>query len=533
MNLRSSNDVGVSTWTVTIMFMDKPQLSVGSQMQSDAPPVFDNKLLLDSEDKSQFSGGSLTQSDARPVFQSVATALQQRLPESDTLFLLPHWGSIPCWNKHQKIEFHYFVQQGLPLKSGTRTEKEFGTGHVKKENDGVLRTTIDSDKSGTNRKKTQGLHTSSSSSSTSNEFYVVDSEMKRHDPFKDSYQWLLSVSFHLKGKTIADKGNVVHKDIVAKLRPYLTSLPEGILIYFPSNDRIPPWDKTRKIGFDLYLTPHDLRSSSLSLSGFKNLKKLGRGDIKQDSNSQITTNLHFEPTEPSKGTGDNFPVLYNLGKNNLMFDRQPNPGPGKNKGKGVEDVTPIEHEQSFSSADYHLPPPEFHGVTVKNVDQGYQEKAPTRNFGSTARDYTLEFPELSAPAQTNQLAATRSAPRVKPETAQGGGSTASLFRHSDDVTPKIDQVSQEKASIPPQKFASTARDYESKFPALGAQTGKTTATPPAPVKPETVVQGGGKMASSWSRTLTSASTPETYEFVETEFPTLSSTNKKNRGQKKS
>ncbi|KAJ3967175.1 hypothetical protein EV361DRAFT_513088 [Lentinula raphanica] len=188
MNLRSSNDVGVSTWTVTIMFMDKPQLSVGSQMQSDAPPVFDNKLLLDSEDKSQFSGGSLTQSDARPVFQSVATALQPRLPESDTLFLLPHWGSIPCWNKHQKIEFHYFVQQGLPLKSGTRTEKEFGTGHVKKKKDGVLRTTIDSDKSGTNPKKTEDLHTSSSSSSTSNEFYVVDSEMNRHDPFKDSYQ---------------------------------------------------------------------------------------------------------------------------------------------------------------------------------------------------------------------------------------------------------------------------------------------------------------------------------------------------------
>ncbi|KAJ3842531.1 hypothetical protein F5878DRAFT_382701 [Lentinula raphanica] len=270
------------------------------------------------------------------------------------------------------------------------------------------------------------------------------------------------------------------------------------------------------------------------MSGFKNLKKLGHGDIKQDSNSQITTNLHFEPTEPSKGTGDNFPVLYNLGQNNLMFDRQPNPGPGKNKGKGAEDVTPIEHEQSFSSADYHLPPPEFHGVTVKNVDQGYQEKAPTRNFGSTARDYTLEFPELSAPAQTKQLAATRSAPRVKPETAQGGGSTASLFRHSDDVTlKKIDQVSQEKASFPPQKLASTARDYESKFPALGAQTGKTTATPPAPVKPETVVQGGGKMASSWSRTLTSASTPETYEYAESEFPTLPSTNKKNRGQKKS
>ncbi|KAJ3967176.1 hypothetical protein EV361DRAFT_513055 [Lentinula raphanica] len=192
-----------------------------------------------------------------------------------------------------------------------------------------------------------------------------------------------------------------------------------------------------------------------------------------------------------------------------MFDRQPNPGPGKNKGKGVEDVTPIEHEQSFSSADYHLPPPE--------------EKAPTRNFGSTARDYTLEFPELSAPAQTNQLAATPSAPRVKPETAQGGGSTASLFRHSDDVTSKkIDQVSQEKASISPQKFASTARDYESKFPALGAQTGKTTATPPAPVKPETVVQGGGKMASSWSRTLTSASTPKTYKYADSEFPTVSS-----------
>ncbi|KAJ3769302.1 hypothetical protein FB446DRAFT_706333 [Lentinula raphanica] len=294
MNLQSINDVGVSRWTVTILFVSKLELSGSSQMQSDAPPVFDNKVLL--EDKSQFSGtGSLTQSDANAVFQNMATALQPHLPGSDTLFVLPHWGSIPSWNKYQKIEFHYFVQQGLPLKSGTRTEKEFGTGYVEKNEDGTPKTSI-------------RLNTKFSYQDSMN-FYLVDFQMKRHDPYSEpdnSYRWTLSVNFHLKATT-DDEGDVVHKDIVAKLQSDVASLTESTLIYFPSHIQIPPWTNQR-IYFDLFLTPHDPRGPPSSRS-LKFLKKFGSGSVKQASKSRgVMTRLTFESSGPSEGTGDNFPV---------------------------------------------------------------------------------------------------------------------------------------------------------------------------------------------------------------------------------
>ncbi|KAJ3967174.1 hypothetical protein EV361DRAFT_513045 [Lentinula raphanica] len=494
MNLQSINDVGVSRWTVTILFVSKLELSGSSQMQSDAPPVFDNKVLL--EDKSQFSGtGSLTQSDANAVFQNMATALQPHLPGSDTLFVLPHWGSIPSWNKYQKIEFHYFVQQGLPLKSGTRTEKEFGTGYVEKNEDGTPKTSI-------------RLNTKDSMN-----FYLVDFQMKRHDPYT----------------TTDDEGDVVHKDIVAKLRSDVASLTESTLIYFPSHIQIPPWTNQR-IYFDLFLTPHDPRGPPSSRS-LKFLKKFGSGSVKQASKSRgVMTRLTFESSGPSEGTGDNFPVLRQHGHNNEFI------------------WTPISVAVGGEPKQR---------TTPKNLKVEEEKVPPT--LRSTAQNYTSEFPPLSAPAQTGESTATHSAP-VKPETAQGGGSMASLFQH--DVTLKnVDQkvpsappqksrkhkskfpmlktnkfaatrsasveseavqgggsmtslfqhsdvtsknVDQKVPSTPPQEFASTARDYKSKFPALDPQMKTLTATHSAPIEPETVREGGN-MASSWSQALTSES----------------------------
>ncbi|KAJ3751668.1 hypothetical protein EV360DRAFT_76022, partial [Lentinula raphanica] len=398
MNLQSINDVGVSRWTVTILFVRKLELSSSSQMQSDAPPVFDNKVLL--EDKSQFSGtGSLMQSDANAAFQNMATALQPHLPGSDMLFVLPHWGSIPSWNKYQKIEFHYF--------------KEFGTGYVEKNEDGTPKTSI-------------RLNTKFSYQDSMN-FYLVDFEMKRHDPYSepdDSYRWTLSVNFHLKATT-DDEGDVVRKDIVAKLRSDVASLTEGTLIYFPSHIQIPPWTNQR-IYFDLFLTPRDPRGPPPSRS-LKFLKKFGSGSVKQASKSQgVMTRLTFESSGPSEGTGDNFPMLRQHGHNNNEFIWTP-----------ISDGEPKQ------------------GTTPKNLKVEEEKVPPTQEFRSTAQNYTSEFPPLSAPAQTGESAATHSAP-VKPETAQGGGSMASLFQH--DVTLK--NVDQKVPSAPPQK----SRKHKSKFP---------------------------------------------------------------------
>ncbi|KAJ3774148.1 hypothetical protein FB446DRAFT_729925 [Lentinula raphanica] len=384
MNHLALNVVGDRDLTVTIMFNDEPKIAGDFELQ--APTL---------------------------IFRDFANALETRLSEHPSLFVLPGRGSIPRLEQDRRIGFRYFVQEGLPLKFRPRIEVGAGSGYVQKNQKGVFWTIIQQTFLESTRQ--DELTRFSSPSAPEDTVYLVDSQMKRHslDSFKDkTFQRTLCVRFHLSPdyKTPSQEAVDVYENIVTKLQP---KLPEGTLVNFPAKGFIPPWNQNNAIVFDFYLTP-----GPPVPSGFKHLRRFGVGWVRkvEESKFQLETVLRFQQKVQSllKGAGDD-----TITKTH-QWETKP---VDRNQQSKVEEQS----NEGFSLADYNLPFPVHSGIDFTNFDQ---TEIPTlQDSGSTRGNYGGPV----AKAQTKNPTTVHRHPA--PVTGKGGGRTPLLVTPATEKYP--------------------------------------------------------------------------------------------------
>ncbi|KAJ3834224.1 hypothetical protein F5878DRAFT_631073 [Lentinula raphanica] len=393
MNHLALNVVGDRDLTVTIMFNDEPKIAGDFELQ--APTL---------------------------IFRDFANALETRLSEHPSLFVLPGRGSIPRLEQDRRIGFRYFVQEGLPLKFRPRIEVGAGSGYVQKNQKGVFWTIIQQTFPESTRQ--DELTRFSSPSAPEDTVYLVDSQMKRHslDSFKDkTFQRTLCVRFHLSPdyKTPSQEAVDVYENIVTKLQP---KLPEGTLVNFPAKGFIPPWNQNNAIVFDFYLTP-----GPPVPSGFKHLRRFGVGwvrKVEESSKFQLETVLRFQQKVQSllKGAGDD-----TITKTH-QWETKPVDRTQQSK---VEEQS----NEGFSWADYNLPFPVHSGIDFTNFDQ--TETPTLQDSGSTHRNYGGPV----AKDQTKNPTTVHRHPA--PVTGKGGGRTPLLVTPATEKYPGSRTVHEE------------------------------------------------------------------------------------------